>query len=289
MISDHVKAASCRIHERDRDFRGTKENAYVCTNGQRVDPNKWWVSKLTGSTSAITAAGTTILGLYNNDDAFPVLTTLANIEAKVPTYGTTIRNRPIWIDEIRVEVMPVVSGQTVPDLKDYRLSASVIWVDPVGFAINTFRGTCDAYGMANYVLGSINPSGIVALWRSFWGADQLDNAGVGGTEQPNTIPVGGGPNAIGIYANASGEVSGSNVSRVCVPSITDTPYHQGIYISPKNTIELRPGRAILIQLNNLTFPATASGDYMINAWIKFRQPLLDEPFEWNRMNQYQQP
>lgn len=340
--------------ERDYGIRGIRGNSYVATNGSVQESVEGegldiWKPALTGlDIAARLTPGTTLLSIYNNDN---VVVPGSNV------YGQVALNRPMFVDEIGVRVIPMAGNY-----KDYRLSANVLWLDQ---SAGWDKGTCGEYWMNNlntdegygggglvticlepdffansaiFVGGTITglTSGAVMTvtgWtadcatgtvvggpfqvgevlaadftipssmspiltvttypagnRLMWSPDRLYNAAVGPPEQNNMIPIGHGPNAYVAYADADAEAVAINAVRPLVPLISDSAESPGTFRPPKDSFIIDPGQAIAIQVQGLYVPPVgyywsgaevvdiaASGIYSIAAWIRFRQPLTNEP------------
>jgi hypothetical protein len=156
-------------------------------------------------------------------------------------YGTTARNRPIIIDEVGARVQ--LSTNT--NFYNWQLQCNLLWIDQGQWVADDFDGTCALYFASNY-------------------------QNVGATAQGYRL----------------------SAVRPLSPLITDTQAIAGIWRPPKNSCILDPEQAVILNVYDFLIPpaahlwdvngdaattVAAAGDLLIAAWIRFRQPVLNEP------------
>jgi hypothetical protein len=266
------------LHEGHFEERGQRAAAYVATNGPVAQSGTTvydiWEPDLSTSAGAGLTQGTTLIGVANLDYLPP--------GAIHTYYPAAALNRPMIIDEVGARVQ--LSANT--NFYNWQLQCNLLWIDQSSWVLADFAGTCYEYTAGNY-----QTSGAMILARRRWGPDRLYNAAVGIPEQP----VSGseyGPSARVIYANADAETCGLSCSRVLAPLITDSQAVAGVWRPPKDSVIIDPGQAIILNVYDFLIPpaahlwdvngdaattVAAAGDLFIAAWIRFRQPIMNEP------------
>lgn len=272
------------VYERDFNCRGQRENAYIITNGivsesTTADEYDYWDIDLGMLVSAGVTQGTTLLAFLNNDHNLPADV----ITDKVNFYGDTPLNRPVIVDEIGVKLL-LGAGC---NFSQWQLNTCVMFMDQGNMSELDWWGTAligaGAALAANYQQSNI----FTQDWALRWSPDRLYNAASGPPAQPGYIPTGRGPNVVFCRADSDGEKVKYALTRAPYPFLTSNNNGEGVYSFPKDSLIVDPGQVLSIQMHSLVIPPpgfnaageaiAASGSIGVVAWIKFRQPMINEP------------